>query len=152
MVCRNVATSFLCLGIVVCATASAQPQAVSSRPGTVPAANPPAAQQGTPAHGAATANNPASTLYCKSGAAAAQICRMDIKTEPGDANMTLVFTFDSGSSVRFKGQHQSAWWSGQLNDKPAMGYELNRGHTIYSTSDLSITFEWWYGDMQHGSY
>lgn len=101
---------------------------------------------------AAAAGTPASTLYCKLGAAAAQVCRMQTRTEPGDAlTVTLNFTFGA-DSVRFKGQHQSAWWSGRLNDKPAMGYELNRGHTIYSTSDLSTTFEWWYGDMEHGSY
>lgn len=143
---------FLGLGIGVCAATGAQPTSVSSRP---PAAtgpsNAPAAQQDAATRNAAGAGNPASTLYCKSGAAPPQVCRMEIKTEPGEAAMTLVFTFDSGS-VRFKGQHQSAWWSGRLNDKPAMGYELNRGHTIYSTSDLSTTFEWWYGDMQHGNY
>jgi len=114
--------------------------------GAPPASNPPSAQA------PAAASSPASTLYCKLDAGKAQVCRMEIKTEPGDAaNVTLTFTLESGS-MRFKGQHQSAWWSGRLNDKPAMGYELNRGHTIYSTSDLSTTFEWWYGDMEHGNY
>ena len=141
--------SFLGLA-AACAADAAQPESVSSRPA---APNPAAAQRGSAMPGTAGANggSPASTLYCRSNAAAPQVCRMEIKTEAGEANMTLLFTLASGT-VRFKGQHQSAWWSGQLNDKPAMGYELNRGHTIYSTSDLSATFEWWYGDMEHGSY
>lgn len=44
----------------------------------------------------------------------------------------------------FVGRNNSAWWSGQLNGKPAMGHETNRGHTVYSTTDLRSRFEWWY--------
>lgn len=141
MLQRNMAMVLFCLGIGA-GTANAAPQDSAPKPANTPAPRTAAA---------ANAGTPASTLYCQSGAQPAQTCRMNIKTEPGDADMTLEFTLASGS-VRFKGQHQSAWWSGQLNGKPAMGYELNRGHTLYSTTDLSTTFEWWYGDMQHGSY
>lgn len=147
MLQRTIAMAFFCLGVGAC-TANAAPQ--ESAPKSSSASAP--IKEAAPRTAAATnAGTPASTLYCQSGAEPAQTCRMEIKTEPGDANMTLEFTFASGS-VRFKGQHQSAWWSGQLNGKPAMGYELNRGHTLYSTTDLSTTFAWWYGDMQHGSY
>lgn len=44
----------------------------------------------------------------------------------------------------FAGRNNSAWWQGRLNGKPAMGYEKNRGHTVYSSLDLSTRFEWWY--------
>jgi hypothetical protein len=129
---RTTEVCVFCLAIVACAADGAAPDA----PHAVTGAN---------------AANPAATLYCRLDAAPPQVCRMDIKTGPAATDVTLDFALDSGS-VRFKGQHQSAWWSGQLNDKPAMGYELNRGHTIYSTSDLSTTFEWWYGDKEHGNY
>jgi len=43
----------------------------------------------------------------------------------------------------FVGRGNSGWWSGSLNGKPAMGYEVNRGHTVYSSLDLRERFEWW---------
>jgi hypothetical protein len=36
--------------------------------------------------------------------------------------------------------------------QPAMGYELNRGHVVFSTVDLKNTFEWWTDGNQHGRY
>lgn len=32
-----------------------------------------------------------------------------------------------------------------------MGYERNRGHTVFSTTDLRSRFEWWYPGQQDGS-
>lgn len=55
-------------------------------------------------------------------------------------------------TVTFEGKAQTGWWSGTLDGKPAMGYELNRGHVVYSTTDLGTTFEWWSAGMQHGNY
>lgn len=62
-------------------------------------------------------------------------------------------TFVAGDKrVQFVGRSQSGWWSGKLDGKPAMGYELNRGHVVISTTDLDGTFEWWSEGSQHGSY
>lgn len=47
-----------------------------------------------------------------------------------------------GTDVRFTGTHQGPWWSGDLNGQPAMGYERNRGDTVFSTTDLKSSFEW----------
>ncbi len=62
-------------------------------------------------------------------------------------------TFETGDgSVRFVGRTQGGWWSGQLDGKPAMGYERNRGRVAYSTADLARTFEWWSQGHEHGAY
>lgn len=58
----------------------------------------------------------------------------------------------AGQVVRFDGKAQTGWWSGRLDGKPAMGYELNRGHTVFSIADLATRFEWWYDGMRHGQY
>lgn len=55
-------------------------------------------------------------------------------------------------TVTFAGKTQTGWWSGKLDGKPAMGYELNRGHVVYSTGDLGTAFEWWLPGMRHGNY
>lgn len=121
-------------------TASLQDPTPASRvaPATTAAANADA-EQGA-----------ASTMYCALNGAPAQACRMD---DTVDADLVHAMRFSIGPNVvRFDGKAQGPWWSGQLDGKPAMGYELNRGHTIYSTGDLTTQFEWWYADMQHGSY
>lgn len=68
-----------------------------------------------------------------------------------DGTHHLRFDVD-GKTVVFVGKSQTGWWSGTLDGKPAMGYELNRGHTVYSTGDLGQRFEWWTEGKQHGSY
>lgn len=50
----------------------------------------------------------------------------------------------------FDGRRNSAWWSGQLNGRPAMGYEVNRGHIVFSSTDLQNRFEWWYPGSRVG--
>jgi hypothetical protein len=57
-----------------------------------------------------------------------------------------------GIRVTFVGRGNSGWWSGQLNGKPAMGFERNRGNTVFSTSDLGTHFAWWYPRSAHGTY
>jgi hypothetical protein len=57
-----------------------------------------------------------------------------------------------GIRVTFVGRANSGWWSGQLNGKPAMGFERNRGNLVYSTTDLGTRFAWWYPRDAHGSY
>ncbi len=55
----------------------------------------------------------------------------------------MVFTAGKQRAT-FVGRNNSAWWQGRLNGRPAMGYERNRGHTVYSSLDLTTRFEWWY--------
>ena len=54
--------------------------------------------------------------------------------------------------ITFVGRSQTGWWSGELNGRPAMGYERNRGNIVFSTEDLKSVFAWWYPDQEHGSY
>jgi hypothetical protein len=62
-------------------------------------------------------------------------------------------TFRIGSQkVTFVGRSQTGWWSGELNGRPAMGYERNRGNMIFSTADLETVFAWWYPGQEHGTY
>ena len=53
--------------------------------------------------------------------------------------------------VRFTGKSQTGWWSGQLDGQPAMGYEVNRGHIVFSTVDLKSNFEWWSAGSENGA-
>lgn len=55
----------------------------------------------------------------------------------------MVFTAGRQRTT-FVGRNNSAWWQGRLNGRPAMGYERDRGHTVYSSLDLTTRFEWWY--------
>ena len=58
-----------------------------------------------------------------------------------DGQHDLRFSF-ANTAVGVFGRNAGAWWSGELNGRPAMGYERNRGHTVLSTTDLKTTFEW----------
>ena len=70
-----------------------------------------------------------------------------------DRNNSHVMVFKSGGARHvFVGKEQSEWWSGTFDGSPAMAVELNRGHTKISTMDLKHRFEWWYPDMEHGTY
>ncbi|WP_447726043.1 hypothetical protein [Sphingomonas koreensis] len=35
------------------------------------------------------------------------------------------------------------WWFGKLNGKAAAGYNLNRNHHVFSTTDTQVEFECW---------
>lgn len=63
----------------------------------------------------------------------------------------MVFEHADGRNV-FIAKHQSGWWSGTLDGRPAMGVELNRGHMRISTVDLTRRFVWWYPGYEHGTY
>ena len=67
-------------------------------------------------------------------------CVLTDVVEQGDHRMTFTA---ARQRATFVGRRNSGWWSGRLNGKPAMGYEINRGHTAYSSLDLQNRFEWW---------
>lgn len=89
-------------------------------------------------------------VFCAFDSAPAVPCTMiDRAVRPGEHVMEFS---DGKRRVRFSGRSQSGWWSGTLNGKPAMGFERNRGHLVFSTTDLGTTFAWWYKGAEHGSY
>lgn len=90
---------------------------------------------------------------CVVGTHAARPCRIEIKVDGAGGARRVRFSM-SGQSVEFIGHAQGPWWSGTLDGRPAMGYELNRGHVVYSTRDLDpdTLFEWWSPGMEHGTY
>lgn len=90
------------------------------------------------------------SMHCEVDHGRPQPCRM---TDHVDRHLVHSMRFTlPGRTVTFQGKAQTGWWSGTLDGKPAMGYELNRGHVVYSTTDLGTTFEWWSSGMQHGNY
>ncbi|MGH9381450.1 MAG: hypothetical protein ACRD2Z_12655 [Thermoanaerobaculia bacterium] len=90
------------------------------------------------------------SVQCVVDYAPAQSCTLRDRVEPDGTHVMTFVTADA--RTRFTGKSQSGWWSGRLNGRPAMGYELNRGHIVYSTIDLTMTFEWWSAGHEHGSY
>lgn len=93
------------------------------------------------------------------GPAEAGTCVVDGANSPCTASYTSggngAFTASykvGGKTVKFAGKRQGAWWSGTLNGKAAMGYELNRGRVTISTQSLDSTFEYWSPGNEHGSY
>lgn len=90
------------------------------------------------------------SVQCSLDDAAAVACRMS-DSVAADGTHTMEFAFGE-KRVRFVGKSQTGWWSGQLDGRPAMGRELNRGHTVYSTTDLKTAFEWWSEGNEHGAY
>lgn len=90
------------------------------------------------------------SMQCEIDHGKPEPCRM---SDHVDSHLVHAMRFTLPSrTVTFKGKAQTGWWSGTLDGKPAMGYELNRGHVVYSTTDLGTTFEWWSAGMQHGNY
>jgi hypothetical protein len=92
----------------------------------------------------AQADEPAKKLAgarCAADDAPAVACTM---SDDVDAAGTPAMQFVIGERrVRFTGKSQTGWWSGQLDGQPAMGYEVNRGHIVFSTLDLKANLEWW---------
>ncbi|NEU94943.1 hypothetical protein [Bradyrhizobium uaiense] len=78
--------------------------------------------------------------FCALDAAQPKPCSVS-DTVATDGQHDLRFSFGS-IAVSFFGRNAGAWWSGELNGRPAMGYERNRGHTVLSATDLKTTFEW----------
>jgi hypothetical protein len=90
------------------------------------------------------------SVHCTLDYTPAKPCRMSDRV---NADGTHEMTFVSGKTrTRFVGKSQSGWWSGQLDGRPAMGYERNRGHVVFSTTDLKTTFAWWSEGNEHGAY
>ena len=60
-----------------------------------------------------------------------------------------------GRVVTFEGMGNSdgaGWWFGTLNGKQAAGYNLNRRHYVFSTTDTKFEFECWEKGWYKGSY
>lgn len=89
-------------------------------------------------------------VMCSTDGAKAAPCTMTI-TATGGGDHVLVFAA-GGKRVRVTGKSQTGWWSGTLDGRPAMGIEINRGYTRWSTADLTHTFDWFYPGQQHGTY
>jgi ammonia channel protein AmtB len=90
------------------------------------------------------------SAQCSASYAPAVACKMS-DVVGADETHTMEFVYGT-TRVRFVGKAQTGWWSGKLDGQPAMGYELNRGHVVFSTLDLATTFEWWTQGNQHGKY
>lgn len=90
------------------------------------------------------------SAMCSLDYAKAVPCRVDDRVT-ADGVHQMVFTIGR-KQVRFSGKSQTGWWSGSLGGKPAMGLELNRGHTRFATTDLATTFDWWLPGQEHGTY
>lgn len=90
------------------------------------------------------------SVHCTLDGAPASACQMSDRV---GADGSHDITFVSGQTrTRFVGKAQGGWWSGQLDGRPAMGYERNRGHVVFSTTDLKTTFAWWSEGNEHGAY
>jgi hypothetical protein len=44
------------------------------------------------------------------------------------------------------------WWFGTINGQSAAGYNLNRGHHVFSTSNGKFDFRCWRDEFKHGDY
>lgn len=93
--------------------------------------------------------SPAETVRCSINDAPARACQMAITTRDGVRHIRFSV---AGKRIEFVGRAQSGWWSGKLNGRPVMGFERNRGHVVFSTTDLRTRFSWWYPSSEHGTY
>ncbi len=93
------------------------------------------------ASGCAFAADVTMPVQCSRDDAAPVACEFaDTATKDGTHTMDITH---GDQRTRFIGQRQGPWWSGTLDGKDAMGYEINRGHMVIATRDLQSTFEWW---------
>lgn len=119
------------------------------------AASAPSARQAEPkaaASSSATASSGDSTpATCIFGDGEPTPCTMTSRATDGDGGVAISFRIGP-DTIRFRGKRQDRWWSGTLNDKPAMAYELNRGHVVFNARDLDRAFEYWTKGNEHGSY
>lgn len=90
------------------------------------------------------------TVQCSFGDAPAVACTLHDRVDRDGMHHMQFVAGDHATT--FTGRMQSGWWSGWLNGKKAMGYELNRGHVVYSTAAMDARFEWWSTGKQHGTY
>ena len=108
--------------------------------------DPSEAEGNTPATCVAGNGNPApgTMAFGPSDTAAGTVVAFKLNTQRDNAG--------NGTAMIFRGNRQGRWWSGTLNGKPAMGYELNRGHVVFNTRTLDQAFEYWTQGKEHGSY
>lgn len=101
------------------------------------------------AAGSAAAADVTMAVQCSLDDAAPAACAFgDTVTKEGTHTMEFV---RGDQHTTFVGRRQGPWWSGRLDGRPAMGYEINRGHMVIATSDLESTFEWWSKDGKPGA-
>lgn len=78
-------------------------------------------------------------------------CTMTSTANDSEGGITIAFRVGP-DTITFRGKRQDRWWSGTLNDAPAMAYELNRGHVVFNSRTLDHYFEYWTKGNEHGSY
>lgn len=99
----------------------------------------------------ATASGEATPATCIFGEGEPTGCTMTSLANDGAGGMTIAFKIGP-DTITFRGKRQDRWWSGTLNDAPAMAYELNRGHVVFNSRNLDHYFEYWTKGNEHGSY
>lgn len=115
----------------------------------------PRADQAKPAarksEGTPVASGEATPATCIFGEGTPTACT--ISSVATDDASGLTMTFHVGpDTITFRGKRQDRWWSGTLNDAPAMAYELNRGHVVFNSRNLDHYFEYWTKGNEHGNY
>ncbi len=98
-----------------------------------------------------TASGEATPATCIFGEGEPTACTMTSLANDGAGGMTIAFKVGP-DTITFRGKRQDRWWSGTLNDAPAMAYELNRGHVVFNSRNLDRYFEYWTKGNEHGSY
>lgn len=88
---------------------------------------------------------------CVFGTQPPRPCTLRFTSGPRGAT-TLIARASGGRTARFVGQRADGWLSGTLDGVRAMGYELNRGHVVFSTATLARSFRYWTAGNEHGSY
>ncbi|MET3712698.1 hypothetical protein ABIC65_003416 [Sphingomonas trueperi] len=78
-------------------------------------------------------------------------CTLQVQAGAG-GTLQLRAKGKSGKQVVFAGKHANGWWAGTLDGTPAMGFERNRGHVVFSTRALDRSFEYWTRGNEHGTY
>lgn len=92
----------------------------------------------------------AESATCVFDTAPPEPCEIAFTVAQGSTRMTA--RGRSGRRVVFVGRRESGWWSGTLDGAPAMGHELNRGNTVFSTRTLDRSFQYWTRGNEHGTY
>lgn len=88
---------------------------------------------------------------CAFDVAAPEPCTIDIRVDAeGITHFEAVGR--GGHRIRFTGRRADGWWSGALDDAPAMGYERNRGNVVFATRALDRSFQYWTAGNAHGRY
>jgi hypothetical protein len=92
----------------------------------------------------------AAEIYCVVNASEARPCFTRFTTDV--RGVRTVRMAIGKTEYIFIGRAKNGWWSGRLNGKPAMGYELNRANVKFSTSDLTLSVQYYYTGFENGTY